>query len=174
MGAALGAMAGWMTFGKRKFEDKDAAMRRLIPPLHEAMKALLPMVDADTKAFTDYMSALSLPRNTPEQEATRDAAMQAGLRKAVEVPLATMRVADAAWEAMLGMAEHSNLASRSDLEVGARCLETGIWGAHRNVSINLGQVHDAAFRQAVTAEADALGTRATVKAAEVLAVVGRR
>ena len=40
MGAALGAMVGWMTYGKRKFEAKDPVMRRLIPPLDEAMKAL--------------------------------------------------------------------------------------------------------------------------------------
>ena len=40
MGAALGAMVGWMTYGKRKFENEDPVMRRLIPPLHEAMKAL--------------------------------------------------------------------------------------------------------------------------------------
>jgi glutamate formiminotransferase/formiminotetrahydrofolate cyclodeaminase len=174
MGAALGAMAGWMTFGKRKFEDKDAVMRRLIPPLHDAMKALLPLVDADTNAFTDYMSSLALPKDTAEQKAVRDTAMQAGLRKAIEVPLATMRVADSAWDAMLGMAEHSNLASRSDLEVGARCLETGLWGAHRNVSINLTQIKDEGFRRAVAAEADALGARATAKSAEVLAVLGNR
>jgi glutamate formiminotransferase/formiminotetrahydrofolate cyclodeaminase len=35
MGAALGAMVGWMTYGKRRFEAQDAAMRRFIPPLHE-------------------------------------------------------------------------------------------------------------------------------------------
>ena len=32
MGAALGAMVGWMTYGKRKFEHKDPIMRALIPP----------------------------------------------------------------------------------------------------------------------------------------------
>jgi glutamate formiminotransferase/formiminotetrahydrofolate cyclodeaminase len=32
LGAALGTMVGWMTYGKRKFEDKDAVMRRLLPP----------------------------------------------------------------------------------------------------------------------------------------------
>jgi glutamate formiminotransferase / formiminotetrahydrofolate cyclodeaminase len=174
MGAALGAMAGWMTFGKRKFEDKDAVMRRLIPPLDAAMKTLLPLVDADTNAFTDYMNALALPKQTPEQKAARDAAMQAGLRKAIEVPLATMRAADAAWEAMLGMAEHANLASRSDLEVGVRCLEAGIWGAHRNVSINLEQIRDEAFRTSVAAEADALAARAQNRAAAVLSVAGKR
>src|SRR5262249_41437045 len=122
LGAALGTMVGWMTYGKRKFEEKDAVMRRLIPPLHAAMEALLPLLDADTRAFTDYMAALALPRDTPERAAARLAAAQAALRRAVEVPLSVLRTGDGCWEAMLEMARHGNIASRSDLEVGARAL----------------------------------------------------
>ena len=103
MGAALGAMVGWMTYGKRKFEDKDAAMRRLLPPLDEAMRDLLPLVDADTRAFNDYMAALGLPKDTPEQAARREAAMQdgpeGGGRASRCAPCAS---ADGCWEAMRG------------------------------------------------------------------------
>jgi glutamate formiminotransferase/formiminotetrahydrofolate cyclodeaminase len=169
MGAGLGAMVGWMTYGKRKFEDRDAAIRALIPPLDQAMKDLVPMIDADTNAFNDYMAALALPQDTPERKAARHAAMQDGLRKAAEVPLRTMRIADGCWDAMLGMAEHGNPASRSDLEVGARALEAGIWGAYRNVAINLPQIEDEAFRKAKLAEAESLAARANERAAAVLA-----
>ena len=68
MGAALGAMVGWMTYGKRKFEDKDAAMRRLIPPLDEAMKALLPLVDKDTRAFDAYLAAVGMPKDSDAEQ----------------------------------------------------------------------------------------------------------
>ena len=73
MGAALGAMVGWMTYGKRKFEAKEAAMRRLIPPLDEAMKALLPLVDKDTRAFDAYLAAVGLPKETAEEKQARHA-----------------------------------------------------------------------------------------------------
>jgi glutamate formiminotransferase/formiminotetrahydrofolate cyclodeaminase len=174
LGAALGAMVGWMTYGKRKFDDRDAAMRRLIPPLHQAMGALLPMIDADTDAFNDYLAALGLPQATPEEAAARQAAMQAGLRKAVEVPLTTMRLADQCWEAMMEMAEHGNFASRSDLEVGAKALEAGIWGASRNVLINLGDLEDQAFAAGTRTEADGLAKRAAAQLGELLAVLERR
>jgi glutamate formiminotransferase/formiminotetrahydrofolate cyclodeaminase len=174
MGAALGAMAGWMTYGKRKFEDKDPVMRRLIPPLHAAMGELIPMIDADTDAFNDYLAALGLPKDTPEQKAVRTSAMQAGLQKAVEVPLRAMRAADACWDAMLEMADHGNLASRSDLEVGAKALETGIWGAWRNVVINVDQIKDEAFRSRVSAEGDEIRQRAAQRLQDVLDVLGRR
>src|SRR5262245_6595304 len=93
MGAGLGAMVGWMTYGKRKFEDKDPVMRRLIPPLHAAMKELIPMIDADARAFNDYLAAVSLPKEDAAQQTLRTAAMQAGLQKAIGVPLAVMRAA---------------------------------------------------------------------------------
>jgi glutamate formiminotransferase/formiminotetrahydrofolate cyclodeaminase len=173
MGAALGAMVGWMTYGKRKFEDRDEAVRALIPPLDQAMKDLVPMIDADTNAFNDYLAAVGLPSDTPERSAVRRVAMQDGLRKAVEVPLRTMRIADGCWDAMLGMAEHGNPASRSDLEVGARALEAGIWGAYRNVAINLPQIEDESFRTAKLSEAEALAARAREQSAAVLARVAR-
>ena len=104
-------------------------MRRLIPPLHEAMKDLLPLIDRDTRAFDAYLAAVGMPKDTPEEKAARHAAMQEGLKAAVQVPLDVMRTADRCWDAMAEMAAHGNPASRSDLEVGAKALEAGIWGA---------------------------------------------
>jgi glutamate formiminotransferase/formiminotetrahydrofolate cyclodeaminase len=174
MGAALGAMVGWTTYGKRKFEEKDAVMRRLIPPLDEAMRALLPLVDRDTRAFDAYLAAVSLPKETGEEKATRHAAMQAGLEAAVQVPLEVMRTADRCWEPMVEMAAHGNPASRSDLEVGAKLLEAGIWGACRNVLINLPGVDDEAFRRTTLAEAESLAARAAVQRDRVLSTAGVR
>jgi glutamate formiminotransferase/formiminotetrahydrofolate cyclodeaminase len=174
VGAALGAMVGWMSYGKRKFEAKDATMRGLIPPLHQAMKDLLPMIDRDTRAFDGYMEALGMPRDTAEEKAARQRAMQDGLKAAVQVPLDVMRIADRAWDPMVEMAAHGNIASRSDLEVGAKALEAGLWGASRNVAINLPGIEDEAYRQTVAAEAETLASRAAAKRDEVLAALATR
>ena len=174
VGAALGAMVGWMTYGKRKFEAQDAIMRRLIPPLDEATRRLLPMIDRDTRAFDGYMEALGMPQGTKDEVAARGRAMQEGLKAAVQVPLEVMRVADRAWDAMVEMAAHGNLASRSDLEVGARALEAGIWGASRNVAINLPGIGDEEYRRAAAGESEALAARAATKCDEVLAALAAR
>lgn len=169
MGAGLGAMMGWMTYGKRKFEAHDSRMRRLIPPMHEAMNALIPLVDADTAAFDAYMAAMGLPKDTPEAAATRTAAVQAGLRQAIEVPLSVMRIADRCWEPMIELAQFGNPASRSDLDVGAKALEAGIWGCGQNVLINLADVKDDGFRAVARTEAEALAARAKARLEAVLA-----
>ncbi|KAJ4443724.1 hypothetical protein ANN_05448 [Periplaneta americana] len=55
-GAALGTMVGQMTYGKRQFESLDSTMRELIPIMHRAMSNFVPLIDADTAAFNQYMS----------------------------------------------------------------------------------------------------------------------
>nr|XP_036879557.1 formimidoyltransferase-cyclodeaminase isoform X3 [Manis javanica] len=56
-GAALACMVGLMTYGRRQFEALDAAVRRLVPPLHAASAALSALVDADARAFEGYLVA---------------------------------------------------------------------------------------------------------------------
>lgn len=174
MGAALGSMVGLLSHGRRKFEGVEGVMREHIPPVYEAMQRLVPMIDADTQAFGDYMHALGMPKDTDDARAARHAAMQAGLQKAVEVPLGTMRIADGCWDPMIALAAHINVAMRSDLEVGARALETGIWGCCRNVLINLDDIDDEAFCERTRREAEALAERAAGKAREVLEVLEGR
>ncbi|MFA6233673.1 MAG: glutamate formimidoyltransferase [Bacteroidota bacterium] len=174
VGAALGAMVGWMTYGKKKFEEQDGAMRRLIPPLDNAMRKLIPMIDADTNAFNDYMAAMGLPKETAEQKSVRTAAMQAGLKKAVDVPLTTMRIVDTCWGSMEEMAAHGNINSKSDLEVGAKSLETGCWGAYKNVMINLGSITDEDFKLRVNGEAEAILAHAKEKCISVLSILEQR
>ncbi len=75
---------------------------------------------------------------------------------------------------MTEMAAHGNPASRSDLEVGARALATGIWGAFRNVAINLPGIEDEAFRRATEEEARTLADRAAAMRDRVIEAVAAR
>ena len=52
-------MVGWLTYGNKKFESLDSQMRCLIPPLRQAMLDFIPMIDADTNAFSGFMVKLS-------------------------------------------------------------------------------------------------------------------
>jgi len=174
LGAGLGAMAAKLTYGVRKFEDLDAQMRAIITPLHETSRALIPMIDRDTDAFADFQEALRLPGNTDEEKALRHERMQAGLKKAIEVPLRTMELGDAVWPALVEAARYANIACKSDIQVGARALETGIWGAYQNVRINMKDVRDEAFKSRVLEEAGAMAERAAVKAGEVLEILDER
>uniref|UniRef100_A0A8C5XBC7 Formimidoyltransferase-cyclodeaminase n=1 Tax=Microcebus murinus TaxID=30608 RepID=A0A8C5XBC7_MICMU len=167
-GAALGSMVGLMTYGRRQFEHLDAAMRRLIPPFHAAAAELTALVDADAQAFASYLEAMKLPKSTPEERDRRAAALQEGLRQAVSVPLALAETVAPLWPALRELALSGNPACRSDLQVAAKALETGVFGAYFNVLVNLKDVTDSAFKDQVHRRISSLLQEAKTQAALVL------
>ncbi len=174
IGSGLGAMVAKLTYGVRKFEHLESQLRKTIPVLHETTLKLIPMIDADTNAFNDYVDAMRLPQNTEEEKKIRFEKMQAGLKKAIEVPLATMKIGDSAWEMMVEAAECGNIASKSDMQVGARALEVGIWGAYQNVMINMAGIKDEKFVSDVTAEAAKIKERAGKFCAQIQQLLENR
>lgn len=174
LGAALGAMVGWLTYGRRKYEHLDDIMREHLPPLVELQEELLQAVDADTDAFGEYMEALRMPKDTDKQQKARQAAMQEGLKTATNVPLHTMELADRAWPSMLEIARFGQYSSRSDVEVGAKALEACVYGAHRNVIINLADIEDEEYCSWTQTRATELLDRATRTLAELQAIVKER
>jgi len=172
IGAGLGSMVAKLTWGVRKFDAVQPQMIEAIPVLHEVSQKLITMIDADTSAFNEYMVGLRMPKNTEAERAARTAKMQAGLKTAIQVPLTTMRLGDSAWDALCLVAQYGNPASRSDTQVGARALETGIWGAYQNVLINMEGIRDEQYRKATLAEAEQLIARAGSKCEEVLRLLG--
>ena len=174
LGAALGAMVGWMTYGNKKFAHLDSKIRNLIPPLHNKMKELIPLIDADTNAFTDYMTAMKMPKKTDDEKNLRKEKMQEGLKKAINVPLSVMRISDSCWEWMVEVARVGNISSKSDLEVGAKSLQTGIWGASKNVEINLPQIEDEKYKNEVMKESEEILKRADTSLNEVLSILAGR
>uniref|UniRef100_A0A674F7Q5 Formimidoyltransferase-cyclodeaminase n=1 Tax=Salmo trutta TaxID=8032 RepID=A0A674F7Q5_SALTR len=172
MGAALGAMVGQMTYGKRQFDSLDSIMRRLIPPFHQAMNELLVMVDADSKAFSRYMAALKMPRNTSDEVKRREDAMQEGLKQAVAVPLSLAERVNLLWPCLKEMVLYGNVACKSDLQVAAKALETAVFGAYYNVVINLKDIADESFK--TQQRASALLTEARESANAVLDAAERK
>lgn len=174
IGAALATMVGQLTYGIRKFEDVDKQIRGALPKLFDTTLALIPMIDKDTQAFDLYMEAVRMPKNTYEEIQIRNKKMQEGLKKAIEVPLSTMKLANSIWSEVKEIARYGNIASHSDVEVGARALEVGIWGAYRNVLINLPTIEDNNFKNSILKEAEEIVTFSKNQCEEVLNIINNR
>lgn len=174
LGAALGAMMGWMTYGNKKFAHLDMKIRPLISELHNNMKNLIPLIDADTNAFNDYMTAMKMPSQTTEEKKVREENMQEGLRKAIDVPFFVMRTADSCWDSMIQLAKLGNISSSSDLAVGAKSLQTGIWGAMKNVEINLPSITDKKYKAQIWNEANEILDRSEKNLKRILNILSKR
>lgn len=174
MGVALANMVAKLTYGVRKFEHLDGKMREIIPNLDSTFRELITKIDEDTNAFNDYIAAIRLPQNTDEEKQIRENEMQNGLKKAINTPLSVMRLANSIWYEFEEAAKVTNYASKSDLEVGVKALETGIWGAYRNVMINMKDITDQEYINTVTHEAKTIYENAVQKTKEILEILDNR
>lgn len=174
LGAGLSVMVAWLTYGVRKFEKYEEIMRKVIEPLDTKMRELIPMIDADTDAFNDYMNAMKMPKDTDEEKKLRSEKMQEGLKKAIDVPLSVMRKADECWEYVTEIAKYGNMNSKSDIQVGAKSLETGIWGAFKNVEINMPGINDEAYKEKVLKEGQDIVARAEENVDKVCRILEER
>jgi glutamate formiminotransferase/formiminotetrahydrofolate cyclodeaminase len=171
VGVGLGAMVAKLTHGVRKFDAVQPQIKKIIPTLHEVSRQLIPLIDADTSAFNDYMEGLRMPKKTKEERQLRKQKMQDGLKTAIHIPLTTMRLGDSAWNALIDVACYGNPASKSDTQVGAKSLETGIWGAYQNVLINMIDIDDMPYKQSTLAEAEKIMQRARKNCKRVLSIL---
>ncbi len=156
LGAALAAMVGNLTVGKKGYEEQDAEMRRVAVAGQALKDELLAAVDSDSAAYDAVMSATRLPKKTREEEEARLAAMARANREAAMVPLEVMRATARVAELTETVGEHGFKPSLSDAGVAAAAARTASIGAYLNVRINLGQIEDRAFVESITAEALAL------------------
>ncbi|MFN3782157.1 MAG: cyclodeaminase/cyclohydrolase family protein, partial [Candidatus Kapaibacteriota bacterium] len=174
IGVALGCMVAQLTYGVRKFEHLTNDLRKIIPPLYRGTRDLISMIDADANAFNEYMEALRMPKSTQEEINKRQTAIQEALKKAVSVPFTTMKIASQCWEPLKAVARIGNIASKSDVEVGAKALETGIWGAYRNVLINLPGIEDTQYVDELQREAKGIVENSKAALEEILKIISQR
>lgn len=143
-GAALVSMACRFTSGE-KHAAVEPAMLAAVAKLDALRPRAMALVDADAASYDAVSAAFALPRADDAQKAARTAAIQAGLRGALEVPFETLGLAVEGLEQAAPRAAEVNKNLISDLGVGARCLASAAEGAYLNVRINAASIQDAAY-----------------------------
>ncbi len=142
LGAALATMVCNLTIGRDKYQDFEAEFKKIKPKLEKNIETLQKLVDDDTNAFNDVMSAFKLPKDTDEQKKLRSEAIQTGYKKAISVPLETAKTALNTLSFMELIVTKGNQNAITDGAVGALTSETAIKGALLNIKINLTSIKD--------------------------------
>lgn len=171
LAAGLAAMVANLTVGKKGYETAWADLSALAGRAQALKDRLLRAVDEDTEAFNQAMAAMRMPKATPEEQAARNAALEAGYQQAARVPLATAALCLEAIELAAEVAARGNRNSASDAGVAALMARAGVEGAALNVLINLGSVKDEAFKAACRAETDRMVRAGAAGSDQVMAAV---
>ena len=156
IGAALTAMVGGLTQGRKKYAEFAEHAAEVEKKGNELKYRLLDVMDRDTDAFNVVSAAFGMPKDTDEQKAARTAAIQNGLKGCTKTPMEMMELIDETLTLAHSLLGRFNDTSASDLGVAFLSLKAGIQGAWLNVLINIGSLKDQEFAAEYRAKGEAL------------------
>ncbi len=171
LGISLGTMVANLSSHKRGWDERWEEFSDHAEHGQAMKEELLRLVDEDTAAFNGIMAAFGLPKAKDAEKAIRTAAIQDATKQAILIPFKVMQVAHASMSNLKAMAEVGNPNSVSDAGVGALCARSAVMGAHLNVRINAGGLHDKAFLEDILSKAQQLEHEAIALEKEILTIV---
>lgn len=154
LAAALCAMVGNLTVGRKSQEKAWPAMAKVRDEAEVIATELLRLVDADTEAYNQVTAAFRLPKENKEQQAERIVAIQAALREAAQVPLKTLQTLTRMPELARQALELGNPNCITDAGVAIQLVRAGAFGAAYNVRINAKELKDQPEAQRLLAETE--------------------
>lgn len=152
LGAALGAMVGNLTIGKKKYAKVEAEMIELTEKAQALSRRLLRLVDEDATAFEPLSRAYALPKDAPD----RDDILEACLRRAADTPMQILRLCCEAIELHEKFAEKGSVMVASDAATGAVLCWGAMYGAAMNVKVNTKLMKRRDYADRLNREVDAL------------------
>jgi len=160
MAAGLAGMVARVSKGKPDMEA-DAFYEEIDERAQHLTRELLTGAVDDSMAFEAVMEGFRMPKDTDEQKAARSAAIQDGLGRATDVPLANAERCTEVLKLVKRLAPKHNLNAASDLDVGRRLALAALEGCVDNVEINLGSLKREAACEAFTRRLAALRVAAS-------------
>ena len=146
LGAALISMVGNLTVGKKKYEDVEEDIKKIIGSSEKLRYELSQLIEEDVKVFNNFMATYKMPRETEDEKKMRTEKIQEALIEAARVPL---RVAYKCMEILSlskEVAEKGSINTVSDAGVAALMAEAALESAILNVKINLKMIKDEKVR----------------------------
>jgi len=174
LGVSLATMVANLSSHKKGWDERWDEFSDWAEKGEQYKNELVKLVDADTKAFNQVMSAFGLPKSTEEEKATRSKAIQEATKFAIEIPFKVMHASYDSMEVIKAMAEIGNPNSVSDAGVGALCARTAVMGAFMNVRINASGFDDKNFVTDVLNKGREIENKTIALEKEILKVVNEK
>lgn len=137
LGAALGRMVASLTLGRKKYESFAGDAALAAEQLAKMIPAFMDLSERDAKAYSGYIQAASMPKNTEQEIAARREAMQKAIRNSADVPFQTLVCCRKALVLLESLYGRSNITCVGDLAAGAMELSCAAQTAWLNILANL-------------------------------------
>ncbi|MDR0823943.1 MAG: cyclodeaminase/cyclohydrolase family protein [Prevotella sp.] len=166
--SALTEMVANLTIGKKKYEDKEALMKKIVGIANNYQVSFIKDIDSDSDAYNTVFNAFRLPKETEEEKAERSGQIQAATKIAAEIPMEVARKAVDIMDIIEQVSENGNQNAITDACVAMMTARTAVLGAILNVKINLSSIKDIEYVALMRQEANYLESEAIAKEQKLL------
>ncbi|MGI8826964.1 MAG: cyclodeaminase/cyclohydrolase family protein [Chloroflexota bacterium] len=142
MAASLLCMVANLTVGRKRYANVEEQVKGIREESSCLRDRAHTLIQEDSDAYGQVSQALGLPKQSDEEKAARQEAVQLALKGAVDPPLTTMRVAVEVLRLAGELAPIGNTSAASDVGTAALCARSGYASAALNVEINLQTIRD--------------------------------
>ena len=146
LGAALVSMVANLTIGKKKYEEVEGDIKRILSSSEKLRYELSQLIEEDVKVFNNFMATYKLPQETEEEKRIKAETIQKSLIEAARVPLQVAYKCLDILNLAREIAEKGNVNVVSDAGVAALMAEAALESAILNVKINLRMIKDEKVR----------------------------
>ena len=174
LGVSLATMVANLSSHKKGWDNRWQEFSIWAEKGQSLKDQLINLVDADTKAFNDIMSAFNLPKSTDEEKKKRTQCIQEATKYAIEVPFKVMQLSFESMALIKTMAMEGNPNSVSDAGVGALCARSAVIGAFMNVRINASGLDDKKFVDEIISKGKLIEKQTIAAETEILSLVNEK
>ena len=174
LGVSLATMVANLSSHKKGWDNRWQEFSIWAEKGQSLKDQLINLVDADTKAFNDIMSAFNLPKSTDEEKKKRTQCIQEATKYAIEVPFKVMQLSFESLDLIKTMAIEGNPNSVSDAGVGALCARSAVMGAFMNVRINASGLDDKKFVDEIISKGKLIEKETIAAETEILSLVNEK
>jgi glutamate formiminotransferase/formiminotetrahydrofolate cyclodeaminase len=174
LGVSLATMVANLSSHKKGWDNRWQEFSIWAEKGQSLKDQLINLVDADTKAFNDIMSAFNLPKSTDEEKKKRTQCIQEATKYAIEVPFKVMQLSFESLDLIKTMAIEGNPNSVSDAGVGALCARSAVMGAFMNVRINASGLDDKKFVDEIISKGKLIEKQTIAAETEILSLVNEK
>ena len=146
LGAGLISMVGNLTIGKKKYEDVEEDIKKIISSSEKLRYELSQLLEEDVKVFNNFMATYKMPKETEDEKKIRTEKIQESLIEAAKVPLKVAYKCLDILTLSQQVAEKGNINVVSDAGVAALMADAALESAILNVKINLRMIKDEKVR----------------------------
>lgn len=171
LGAALISMVGNLTAGKKKYENIEEDIKKIVSSSEKLRYELSQLIEEDVKAFNNFMATYKMPKETEDEKRMRTEKIQEALIEAAKVPLKTAYKCLDIMILSREVAEKGNVNLISDVGVAVLMAEAALESAILNVKINLRMIKDEKVRTELSSSIEEILLKENGQKEEVLEIV---